>query len=177
MDTPSTQRSKATQPLVSIVMGSDSDLPKMEGCLDALHEFGIPFDIQVVSAHRTPQLAHEFASGAEGRGVRVIIAAAGGAAHLAGVMASLTVLPVIGMPIAAAPLQGIDALYSTVQMPPGVPVATVGVDASRNAGILAVQILATGEPALREKLKAFKIRMADGVREKSKKLQDKLSAK
>ena len=161
-------------PIVSVVMGSDSDLPKMEGCLEALREFGVAFEVHVISAHRTPQIAHDFAQGAAGRGVRVIIAAAGGAAHLAGMIASLTIVPVIGVPIAASGLQGVDALYSTVQMPPGVPVATVGIDASRNAAILAVQILATADPRLRAKLEAFKARLADGVCEKSRKLREKL---
>ena len=173
MDTPSPKKRTKIQPLVSIVMGSDSDLPKIEPAFETLREFGIPFDVQVVSAHRTPGLAHGFAADAEERGIRVIIAAAGGAAHLAGVLASLTVLPVIGVPVAAPPLQGVDSLYSTVQMPPGVPVATVGIDSSKNAAVLAVQILAVSDPELRGKLRKFKQRLAEGVLVKSKKLQEK----
>jgi len=171
---------KATEgkkPAVSVVMGSDSDLPRMESCLETLREFGVEFEVEVISAHRTPDAARDFARAAEGRGVRVIIAAAGGAAHLAGVLASLSVLPVIGVPIASSSLQGVDALYSTVQMPPGVPVATVGIDASKNAAILAVQMLATADPALREKLHAFKSSLAGSVREKSRKLKEKLAAR
>ena len=161
-------------PTVSVLMGSDSDLPKMEGCLKTLTEFGISFEVDVVSAHRTPDRAHDFATQAEGRGIRVIIAAAGGAAHLAGVIASLTTLPVIGVPISSSALQGVDALYATVQMPPGVPVATVGVDASKNAAILAAQILATADPDVKGKLKAYKASMAEAVAEKSRKLKEKL---
>ena len=172
---PASQAPDPSNPLVSVVMGSDSDLPKMESCLEVLREFGVACEVNVISAHRTPEDAHDFAKHAEGRGARVIIAAAGGAAHLAGVVASLTVLPVIGVPIAASGLQGVDSLYSTVQMPPGVPVATVGIDASRNAAILAVEILAVADPTLRTALKAYRERLAAGVREKSRKLKEKLN--
>lgn len=166
--------SQSDAPVVSVLMGSDSDLPKMKGCLDALAELGIAFEVDVISAHRTPGRAHDFATGAQERGIRVIIAGAGGAAHLAGVLASLTTLPVIGVPISSSALHGVDALYATVQMPPGVPVATVGVDASRNAAILAAQILATADADLRDRLKASKARMADAVAEKSQKLKRNL---
>ncbi|HUW34923.1 MAG TPA: 5-(carboxyamino)imidazole ribonucleotide mutase [Planctomycetota bacterium] len=162
-------------PLVSIVMGSDSDLPKIEGCLEVLREFGVPCEVNVISAHRTPGDAQDFAKNADARGIRVIIAAAGGAAHLAGVLASLTALPVIGVPISSSALQGVDALYSTVQMPPGVPVATVGIDGSRNAAILAVQILGVADPRLRAELLAYKERLAAGVRQKSRNLKEKLN--
>jgi len=169
--------SAASRPTVSVLMGSDSDLPKIKACLETLGELGIPFEAEVISAHRTPDRAHDFAKGAEARGIQVIIAAAGGAAHLAGVVASLTTLPVIGVPISSSALNGIDSLYAIVQMPPGVPVATVGVDASKNAAILAAQILATADPGLRSKLKAYKTRMAEAVREKSGKLKEGLGLK
>jgi len=159
---------------VAVVMGSDSDLPKMRGCLEVLAEFGIPFEVEVISAHRTPDRAHKFAATAEERGVRVLIAGAGGAAHLAGVLASLTTLPVIGVPIASSALGGVDALYATVQMPPGVPVATVAIDGSANAAILAAQILATGDPSLRDKLREYKLTMAEKVHKKARKLKDAL---
>ena len=164
----------AEKPSVSVVMGSDSDLPKMKACLKALEEFDIPFEVDVISAHRTPDRAHEFATQAQPRGIKVIIAAAGGAAHLAGVVASLTTLPVIGVPISSSALHGVDALHATVQMPPGVPVATVGVDASKNAAILAAQILAVADSNLRGKLEAYKSSMAEAVLEKSKKLKQSL---
>ena len=166
--------SQSDTPVVAVLMGSDSDLPKMKACLDALAELGIAFEVDVISAHRTPGRAHDFATGARERGIRVIIAGAGGAAHLAGVLASLTTLPVIGVPISSSALQGVDALYATVQMPPGVPVATVGVDASRNAAILAAQILATADADLGDRLKAAKAGMADAVDEKSQKLKRNL---
>ena len=171
-----TAQDHAKSPLVSVVMGSDSDISKMEPCLQALDEFAIPYEVEVISAHRTPDLAHEFARNAEPRGIKVIVAAAGGAAHLAGVFASLTILPVIGMPIAASSLQGVDSLYSTVQMPPGVPVAAVGIDAARNAGILAVQILAVSSPELRARLATFKKDLAAGVQARSKNLKEKLGS-
>jgi 5-(carboxyamino)imidazole ribonucleotide mutase len=171
------ERNPSTRnPLVSVVMGSDSDLPKLRPCLETLSEFGIPFEVEVISAHRSPRRAHEFAVSAEERGIAVIIAAAGGAAHLAGVLASLTSLPVIGVPISSSPLNGLDALYATVQMPPGVPVATVGVDAATNAAILAVQILATADASLRTKLKAHKTCMANTVKEKSRKIREILGS-
>ena len=135
-------------PKVSIIMGSTSDLPVMEEAAKILEEFEIPFEINALSAHRTPDQAAEFGKSAYERGVRVIIAGAGGAAHLPGVMAALTPLPVIGVPIKASiSLDGWDSLLSIVQMPPGIPVATVGLDAARNAGILAAQILGTGDAA------------------------------
>lgn len=144
-------------PKVSIIMGSTSDLPIMEQAAKILDEFEIPFEINALSAHRTPQQAMDFARGAYNRGIRVIIAGAGGAAHLPGVVAALTPLPVIGVPVKASiSLDGWDSLLSIVQMPPGIPVATVGIDGARNAGILAAQILATGDEQVMRKMEAFK---------------------
>ncbi|MBI5197403.1 MAG: 5-(carboxyamino)imidazole ribonucleotide mutase [Nitrospirae bacterium] len=160
-------------PLVGIVMGSDSDLPVMEEAARALKEFDVPYEMTVASAHRSPQRALQYAREAEGRGLRVLIAGAGGAAHLAGVLASETILPVIGVPIDSSSLKGLDSLLSTVQMPAGVPVATVaiGKGGARNAGILAVQILAQTDPALVSRLHDFKKKMAAGVEDKAAKLQ------
>ncbi len=155
--------------LVAVVMGSDSDLSVMQSCVDQLREFGIEPAVRILSAHRTPQAAAEFARTAETRGVRVIIAAAGMAAHLAGAMAAWTTLPVIGVPLTSeGGLAGLDALLSTVQMPPGVPVATVAIGkaGARNAAILAVQILALADASLRDKLLQFRQRQEQKVREK-----------
>ena len=143
------------KPKVSIIMGSTSDLPVMEEAAKILNELEIPFEMNALSAHRTPELVETFARTAADRGVRVIIAGAGMAAHLPGVVAALTPLPVIGVPIKAS-LEGLDSILSILQMPPGIPVATVGVNAARNAGILAAQILATGNDELRQKLILFK---------------------
>jgi 5-(carboxyamino)imidazole ribonucleotide mutase len=142
-------------PRVSIIMGSTSDLPIMEKAAKLLDSFEVPFELQALSAHRTPAEVEAFAKDAQGRGIEVIIAAAGMAAHLPGVIASMTTLPVIGVPVASS-LEGMDALLAIVQMPPGIPVATVGINASMNAALLATQILATGDPALRVKLVAYK---------------------
>jgi 5-(carboxyamino)imidazole ribonucleotide mutase len=151
-------------PKVSIIMGSTSDLPVMEQAAKLLDEFEIPFEINALSAHRTPDEAAEFSKNAATRGIRVIIAGAGGAAHLPGVIAALTPLPVIGVPIKASiSLDGWDSILSILQMPPGIPVATVGLDGARNAGILAVQILATGDPAIMEKMKRFKGELASKI--------------
>ncbi|MDM8521814.1 5-(carboxyamino)imidazole ribonucleotide mutase [Desulfococcaceae bacterium HSG8] len=160
-------------PKVGIVMGSDSDLPVMEETAAILKKFNIPFEMTIASAHRTPKRAAEFASSARERGIKIIIAGAGHAAHLAGAMAAHTSLPIIGVPIDSSCLQGIDALFSTVQMPPGIPVATVaiGKPGARNAGILAAQILALSDPGLEEKLEIFKKEMAEQVEQKAKKLQ------
>jgi len=151
-------------PKVSIIMGSTSDLPVMEEAAKILEEFEIPFEINALSAHRTPDQAAEFGKSAYERGVRVIIAGAGGAAHLPGVMAALTPLPVIGVPIKASiSLDGWDSLLSIVQMPPGIPVATVGLDAARNAGILAAQILGTGDAAIHKKVEEFKSKLKSKI--------------
>lgn len=154
---------------VAVVMGSDSDLGVMQGCVDQLEEFGVETTVRILSAHRTPQAAAEFAQNAEVRGIKVIIAAAGMAAHLAGAMAAWSTLPVIGVPLAAeGGPAGLDSLLSTVQMPPGVPVATVAIGraGARNAAILAVQILALSDAGLREKLHEFKKKQEQKVREK-----------
>lgn len=143
------------QARVSIIMGSTSDLPMMKKAADLLEQMQVPFEMQALSAHRTPEKVESFAKGCEERGIEVIIAAAGMAAHLCGVIASMTVLPVIGVPISAS-LQGMDALLAIVQMPPGIPVATVGVDASLNAGLLAVQMLSVKDAELRERFRAYK---------------------
>ncbi len=162
--------------LVSIVMGSDSDLETMQDCADVLRDFGVPFDMQVLSAHRTPSLVADFATQALKKGRKVIIAGAGGAAHLAGAVAANTILPVIGVPLAATQLSGFDALLATVQMPAGVPVATVAVGkpGARNAGLLAVQILSLSDAKLTAKLKKYKAAMSVSCQEKNRKLQEKI---
>jgi phosphoribosylaminoimidazole carboxylase PurE protein len=166
-----------SNPLVSIVMGSDSDLEIMREATKALDDFGIAYEIDVASAHRSPARAMDLATNAEGRGVKVIIAAAGGAAHLAGVIAAHTILPVIGVPIPSTSLNGMDSLLSTVQMPPGIPVATVAIGkwGATNAGILAAQILAVSDAGIAKKMHAHKEKLARGVEEKSKKLKSSLS--
>lgn len=151
-------------PTVGIVMGSASDKPKMQSAEVILDRFGVPYESNVISAHRMPEQASEYAKLAEERGLRVIIAAAGRAAHLAGVMAANTILPVIGVPVHGGHLGGADSLYSTVQMPSGVPVATVGIDQATNAAILAVQILACKRNDLEEKLRNFKKELAQGLK-------------
>jgi 5-(carboxyamino)imidazole ribonucleotide mutase len=159
-------------PKVSIIMGSTSDLPIMEQAAKLLDEFEIPFEINALSAHRTPDQAMDFARNAAGRGIRVIIAGAGGAAHLPGVVAALTALPVIGVPIKASiSIDGWDSILSILQMPPGIPVATVGLDGARNAGILAAQILGTGDPEIMEKLLKFKESLASKIVQANKELQ------
>lgn len=157
---------------VAIVMGSDSDLPIMKSAAETLQTFNIPFYITVISAHRTPERAFAFAKAARTDGYGVIIAGAGGAAHLAGVLAGITTLPVIGVPIESKTLGGIDSLYSTVQMPPGVPVATVAIDGAMNAALLAIQILATADSNLVKKLEAYKEELKEKVAEKAKKVED-----
>lgn len=147
---------------VGIIMGSDSDLPVMQAAADILSELDVAHEMTVVSAHRTPDLLYEYASGAEARGLRVIIAGAGGAAHLPGMAAAISVLPVIGVPVSATKMEGEDALLSIVQMPAGVPVATVAIDNATNAGLLAAQMLSTGDDALRARLAGYK----EGLREK-----------
>jgi len=161
------------QPLVSIVMGSDSDLEVMREAAKALDDFGIAYEMDITSAHRSPARTSEFARQAAGRGIKVIIAGAGGAAHLAGVIAAETTLPVIGVPMPSSSLQGLDALLATVQMPAGIPVATlaIGRPGATNAGILAAQILALSDPALAKKLAAHKEKLARRVEEKSNTLK------
>jgi 5-(carboxyamino)imidazole ribonucleotide mutase len=152
--------------LVGVIMGSDSDLVVMRPAVDVLAEFGIAFEVRVVSAHRTPDVLYEYANTAADRGLQVIIAGAGGAAHLPGMTASMTPLPVIGVPVPRETLDGLDSLLSIVQMPPGIPVATVGVGEARNAGLLAVRILAAANPELRRRMQAFQTELAEAVREK-----------
>jgi len=163
--------------LVGIVMGSDSDLETMQEATKTLEKFGISYELNIVSAHRTPGKAHEYASSAEDRGLEVIIAAAGGAAHLAGVMAAWTVLPVIGVPMQTQLSGGLDSLLSTVQMPSGVPVACVatGKAGAKNSAILVAQILGVKYPEIREKVKKYKEQMAKEVEEKDKKLKEEKS--
>ncbi len=156
---------------VAIIMGSDSDLKIMKDAAMVLEDFDIPFYMDIMSAHRTPEIAAEFSSNAHKNGIKVIIAAAGLAAHLAGAIAGHSPLPVIGVPIAGGKLQGIDSLLSTVQMPPGVPVATVAVNGAKNAALLAIQMLATGDDNLLQKFIDFKEAQAVKVRQKSDKLK------
>jgi 5-(carboxyamino)imidazole ribonucleotide mutase len=161
-------------PLVSVVMGSDSDWSVMADAATALTEFGIPHEVEVVSAHRTPDKMIAFGKAAAGRGIRVIIAGAGGAAHLPGMLASVTTLPVIGVPVALTRLDGMDSLLSIVQMPAGVPVAAVSIGGARNAGLLAARILATSDPELTTKLGAFAKSLEAVVAEKNATLKSSL---
>jgi 5-(carboxyamino)imidazole ribonucleotide mutase len=167
------ENNTGSQALVGVVMGSDSDFKAMQEALEVLEDFGVPYDLRVLSAHRSPRLAAAYAREAAARGMRVLIAGAGWAAHLAGVLAAETILPVIGVPMDSSPLQGLDALLSTVQMPPGVPVATmsIGKGGARNAALFAVQILALGDASLTEKYRQFKDKLVAGVLEKDRKLQ------
>ena len=153
-------------PLVGVIMGSDSDLPTMQAAIDVLTDFGVPHEVRIVSAHRTPDVMFDYARTAAARGVRVIIAGAGGAAHLPGMTASMTPLPVIGVPVPLQNLDGLDSLLSIVQMPAGIPVATVAVGNARNAGLLAVRILATADDELRAAMARFQNDLATTVRDK-----------
>ena len=164
------KRKRTARPVVGIIMGSDSDWPTIKAAADTCAEFGIAHEVQVISAHRTPQDLERYASTAGKRGLRIIIAGAGGAAHLPGVAAAFTTLPVVGVPIESKALKGLDSLLSMVQMPSGIPVATVAIGGARNAGLLAVQILATENPALQEKLLAFKARLAEESRARNRNL-------
>jgi len=152
-------------------MGSDSDLPTMQGALDALDEIGIAHEVRIVSAHRTPDVMYDYAQSAASRGLRVIIAGAGGAAHLPGMTASLTSLPVIGVPVPLAQLDGIDSLLSIVQMPEGIPVATVGIGKARNAGLLAARIIGASDPAVQAGIDAQRATMSDAVKAKDANLR------
>jgi len=163
----------APEPIVGVIMGSDSDLSVMEAAGVALAEFDVPFETRIISAHRTPRAMIEYAASAADRGLRVIIAGAGGAAHLPGMVASVTPLPVIGVPVAVTKLNGLDALLSIVQMPAGVPVATVAVDNARNAGLLAVRILAASDPALRARMATFQKAMQEMVTAKDEALRNR----
>ncbi|MEO8610713.1 MAG: 5-(carboxyamino)imidazole ribonucleotide mutase [Chloroflexota bacterium] len=156
---------------VGIIMGSDSDLPTMQGAIEVCAIFDIEHEVKIISAHRTPTEMAEYASTAHKRGLKVIIAGAGGAAHLPGMVAAYSPLPVIGVPVQSHALNGLDSLLSIVQMPSGVPVATMAIGGAKNAGLLAVQILAAFDPALQERMIAFKAQMSDQVREKNKALE------
>ncbi len=158
--------------LVGIIIGSDSDLPVIQDAAKVLEEFGVGYEITVVSAHRTPGVLVSYAKKAEGRGIKIIIAGAGGAAHLPGMTASMTVLPVIGVPIKTKSMEGLDSLLSIAQMPPGVPVATVAVNGAKNAGLLAIQILALADVKLSKKMAEYKNGMEKEVKGKAKKLLD-----
>ncbi len=166
-----------TQPLVGIIMGSDSDLPVMQQAADALSDLGVPFEMTIVSAHRTPRRLFDYAETAADRGLRVIIAGAGGAAHLPGMTASLTALPVIGVPVKTSALSGQDSLLSIVQMPAGVPVATVAINGAKNAGILAAQILGTSDIAVRKRVTRFKRDLEALVMEKAHRMESDLGRK
>ena len=159
---------------VAIIMGSDSDLPVVKPAITTLRDFGVAYEVRVMSAHRTPDAAAEFSKNAKANGFGVIIAAAGKAAHLGGVLAAHTVLPVIGIPVKSSTLDGLDALLATVQMPSGIPVATVAIDGAQNAALLAIQMLALSDEALSEKFAAYKQTMAEGVAMKDLALQEKL---
>ena len=161
---------------VAVIMGSDSDFPTMAPAVKRLKGFGIPVEVRVMSAHRTPDAAAEFSKNAKAEGFGVIIAAAGKAAHLGGVLAAHTTLPVIGVPVKASTLDGLDALFSTVQMPSGIPVATVAIDGADNAAILAAQMLALSDDALAAQLEQMKIDMEKGVEKKNAALQEKVAA-
>jgi 5-(carboxyamino)imidazole ribonucleotide mutase len=163
-----------TDPVVGVIMGSDSDYEVMTAAVDALVEFDVPHEVRVVSAHRTPLGMAEYAQAAAGRGLRVIIAGAGGAAHLPGMVASMTTLPVIGVPVPLKYLDGMDSLLSIVQMPAGVPVATVSIGGARNAGLLAVRILAAGDAELSARMAGFQASLAETAQAKDAALQDRL---
>lgn len=164
------------RPVVGVVMGSDSDWPVMQAAADVLAEFGVPHEADVVSAHRMPADMISYGQAAAGRGLKVIIAGAGGAAHLPGMLASVTTLPVIGVPVPLKHLDGLDSLLSIVQMPAGIPVATVAVGGARNAGLLAVRILAVSEPALAERMAAFQAELRSAAQAKGESLRAKLQS-
>jgi len=163
------------KPLVGILMGSESDMPVMQKAAEVLKEMGVSYEMEISSAHRLPEKTANYAKRARKRGIEVIIAGAGMAAHLAGALASHTTLPVIGVPIKSGALNGADALYSTVQMPPGVPVATVGIDGAKNAAYLACEILSIKYPEIAKKLEAFRSKMRRSLEEKSRELKRKKS--
>jgi 5-(carboxyamino)imidazole ribonucleotide mutase len=160
---------------VAVIMGSDSDLPVLKDLFSELNDFGVPYEAHVMSAHRTPEQASEFAKTARDKGFGVIIAAAGKAAHLAGVLAAHTTLPVIGIPVKSSTMDGLDSLLSTVQMPKGIPVATVAIDGAGNAALLAIQILALSDNNLNDAFTAFKNSMVEGVLNKDKAIQGKIN--
>jgi 5-(carboxyamino)imidazole ribonucleotide mutase len=164
----------AASPLVGVVMGSDSDWPVMSDAAQLLRDFGVPHEVQVVSAHRTPEKMIAYGKDAHARGLKVIIAGAGGAAHLPGMLAAVTTLPVVGVPVPLGRLDGLDSLLSIVQMPAGVPVATVSIGGAKNAGLIAVKILATADDSLQQKLADYALELAAQVEQKNAALQAKL---
>ena len=170
---------KTDKPVVGVIMGSDTDWPVMSETVKTLKEFGIPYEVEVTSAHRSPQRTHEYATTAAQRGLKVIIVGAGGASHLAGIIAAETTLPVIAVPVVTTPLGGLDALYSTVQMPAGIPVGVMAVDkpGARNAAIYAAEILAISDGAIADCLRRFKEQLAQSVAEKSARLKQELGDK
>jgi phosphoribosylaminoimidazole carboxylase PurE protein len=174
MKNKSIERDKSMKSLVGIIVGSDSDLPLIQEATSVLDELGIPYEVTIGSAHRTPERVTEYVSSASDRGIKVIIAAAGGSAHLPGVVASKTILPVIGVPVDNGPLNGLDALYSIVQMPAGIPVASmaIGKAGARNAGIFAAQILAIADESIAQRLVDFRKKMAESVISKANKLAE-----
>lgn len=161
-----------SSPLIGIIMGSDSDLPTMQAAIGVCHEFGVPYEVAIVSAHRTPARMVDYAQQAHQRGLKVIIAGAGGAAHLPGMVAALTPLPVIGVPVVSRHLQGVDSLYSIVQMPAGIPVATVAIGNAKNAGLLAVQMLASHDAALLKQVQHYRQSLNQMVLEKQARLDE-----
>src|SRR5689334_22091947 len=165
-----------SNPRVGVIMGSDSDLPTMQAAIDVLVEFGVPYEVRIVSAHRTPDVMFEYARTAADRGLQVIIAGAGGAAHLPGMTASMTALPVIGVPVPLATLDGLDSLLSIVQMPGGIPVATVAIGNAKNAGLLAVRILGSGDEKLRAAMEHYQADLAQQVRDKDARVQERFAS-
>jgi 5-(carboxyamino)imidazole ribonucleotide mutase len=161
-----------SSPVIGIIMGSDSDLPVMQEAAEILEDFDLPYELKIVSAHRTPESMYEYAKTAVSRGIKVIIAGAGGSAHLPGMTASLTTLPVIGVPIMTKTLKGVDSLYSIVQMPPGIPVATVAINGAKNAGLLAVQILGISDSKVRKKIERYKQNLEKMVIKKTEELDN-----
>lgn len=159
-------------PVVGIIMGSDSDLPVMKEAAEILDQLGVDYELTVVSAHRTPERLVDYSKSARERGLKVIIGGAGGAAHLPGMVASMTSLPVVGVPVKTKTLNGVDSLYSIVQMPPGIPVATVAINGAKNAGILAASIVATGDDALMDRIEQYKLELKEMVLGKAEKLED-----
>ncbi len=159
------------KPLVGVIMGSDSDLPVMAKAAEMLDKLGVPYELTVVSAHRTPERLRDYATSAAARGLKVLITGAGGAAHLPGMVAAQTVLPVIGVPVQTKALGGVDSLYSIVQMPPGIPVATVAINGALNAGLLAAKILAVGDPELAKRVEGYAEELKDMVETKAEKLE------
>ncbi|WP_441791845.1 5-(carboxyamino)imidazole ribonucleotide mutase [Leifsonia sp. YAF41] len=173
-DAPSGDSAASPAPLVGVVMGSDSDWNVMSDAVQVLRDFGVPCEVDVVSAHRTPQKMIDYGASARERGLKVIIAGAGGAAHLPGMLAAVTTLPVVGVPVPLSRLDGLDSLLSIVQMPAGVPVATVSIGGAKNAGLIAIKVLATADDALRVKLDEYALELAAQVEQKSRDLRSKL---